>query len=60
METLGLGAPELLFILPMMLLGLLPYVLGIWAIVMLVQLTRANREISARLAALETWLKQRP
>jgi hypothetical protein len=48
-----MGLPEILFVVPWVLLGLIPYLLGIWAIVMLVQISRATREMAARLAAIE-------
>ena len=55
----NLGLPEMFFFVPFVLLGLLPYVLGIWAMVMLVQISRANREIAARLAAIESSMRQK-
>ena len=54
---MGLG--EMWFVIPWMLLALAPYLLALWAIALLVPLTRANRETNARLAAIETALKQR-
>jgi hypothetical protein len=55
MDNIGLP----FYLIPFALLGMLPYVLGIWAVVMLVQILRANREIAARLAAIENALKQK-
>lgn len=51
--------PQILLFIPWMLIGLLPYVLGIWAVAMLVQISRANREIAARLAAIENAMRQK-
>ena len=57
MDTVGY--PGMYFVMAFAVLGLLPYLAGIWAIVMLVQITRANRDIAARLAAIENWMRQK-
>lgn len=53
------GYPEMYFVMAFAVLGLVPYLAGIWAIVMLVQISRATREIAARLAAIESTMRQR-
>ena len=53
------GYPGMYFVMAFAVLGLVPYLAGIWAIVMLVQISRANREIAARLAAIESGLRQK-
>ena len=53
----SIGQP--FYLLPFVLLGMLPYALGIWALVMLVQISRANRDIAVRLAAIESAIRQK-
>ena len=57
---MSLGWPELLVMFPWVLLALAPYLLGLWAVALLVQITRISREMNARLAAIESALRQRP
>lgn len=53
------GYPEMYFVMAFAVLGLVPYLAGIWAIVMLVRISRATREIAQRLAAIESAVRQR-
>ena len=53
------GYPEMYFVMAFAVLGLVPYLAGIWAIVMLVQISRATGAIAARLTAIESTLKQK-
>ena len=55
MDSIGLP----FYLIPFALLGLLPYVLGTWALVMLVQISRTNQEIAARLVAIESAIRQK-
>lgn len=55
-----MGVGDMWFVFPWMLFAIAPYLLGLWAIALLVQLTRISRETNARLAAIESALKQRP